>query len=196
MIFLFLTFVSCTQPSNLGAYDGTDLRSQALALENGVHWAQELESSVLTTNVAAADGIIKSLQSDTSIIYASGKEDDYEPIYPEIEGFSILNTSMLPETARAVLENFCNAIINGTSADACFARDSIYVLLIFRYDIAKYNAGKFSEYILGEPFANLSIIQCPVRFLRKDGTFMDFVVYLKPEDMCRICAIEYIKGGK
>ena len=106
-----------------------------------------------------------------------------------------MNTSMLPERARTVLETFCNAIINGTSADACFARDSIYVLVVFRYDLAKYNAGKFKQYILGEPFSNPSIIQCPVRFLRADGTPIDFAVYLKPDDMCRICAIEYLKGG-
>ena len=196
MIFLLLTLISCTQPSNVGVYDGLDLRSQAQELESSVHWAQELESSVLTETVGGADGIIKSISSDSSIIFASGKEKEYEPVYPEIEGFSILNTSMLPETARIVLENFCNAIINGTSADACFARNSIYVLVVFRYDLAKYNAGKFSEYILGEPFSSPTIIQCPVRFLKKDGTPMDFAVYLKPDDMCRICAIEYLKGGQ
>ena len=50
-------------------------------------------------------------------ILVSKNEENYLKIYPEIPGFTYLDTSMLPDDALEVLDNFCSAIIEEAESE-------------------------------------------------------------------------------
>jgi len=161
-------FISCVNPNN-GISDSSDktLRATAEIIEKETVWSDELEGTVLTQKTTGADGIDKSIEANPYCIFASGSETSYKPVHPEIVGFAKLDTSLLDKDAAATVESFCDAIVKGDDADAYMKKESMYSLVIFLYDLSQNKTDSFSSYVIGEPFDNDGILQCPVRLYYK-----------------------------
>lgn len=144
--------------------DAATLRTTTDAIEKNMQWTTELEGGRLTQKVVGIDGFESSIVAGPDIAFASGNEDAYAPVFPAIPGFSTLNTSMLDESALSLLDTFCTAITTGADADACMEKGHLYSLVLFLYDLDQKDGPLFSSYVLGEPFKNDEVFQCPVRF--------------------------------
>ena len=192
---LFL-FFSCSAGIEIYQdYTDVTLRQTIGQIAQKIYWTPDIDGSILSSKVSGADGIAAAMVPNPSNIFASGAEQLYEPVYPDIAGFALLNTSSLGEAALANLKGFCNAVVEKKSADSFMDSESIYALVIFNYDINRENK-KFSSYILGEPFNNGPVIQCPVRFMEEDGGFQDSMVYLSPDRSYKITALEFVANEK
>ncbi len=171
-IFLFLfIFVSCSNVTfGNGVYDQVTLRASTEELDLKTEWTQLLEATRLTDNIEKADGLSDKLDASISIVFASGKEENYNPVYPCVEGFSVIDTSLLSDEAKSIVNGFCMAVIKNEGMETYMAKKSLYSLLIFLYDIESQKSMEntrgplFSDYLLGQPFDSDEIIQCPVRF--------------------------------
>ncbi|MBR6193570.1 MAG: hypothetical protein IKQ66_05355 [Treponema sp.] len=195
LVYTALFFFSCSV--GIEAYqDYTDvtLRQTIGQIAQRTYWTHDVDGSILSSKIVGADGVSQMFTASPSCIFASGAESLYPPVYPDIEGFAVLNTSGLNSSAMANLSGFCNAIVEKKSADTFMDRDSIYSLVIFNYDINR-EGKKFTSFILGEPSNSGPIIQCPVRFLEKDG-FQDVFVYLSPDRSYKIISLEFVAGEK
>ena len=163
--YCIVAVTACSNPNNGNeSENNTTLRYTADVIVNNTQWTAELETKVLTTPVNGADGIEKSITAAPDNVFASGSEELYEPLYPEIPGFSRLNTSSLDVGALQLLDGFCSAITANSDADNFMAKGDLYSLVLFLYDLDETNGPLFKSYILGEPFKSDEIFQCPVRF--------------------------------
>ena len=190
--------LSCTQ-NTVSASEGYEtLKEEAVQKESLLTWTQELEGTILTEKIQGADGLEKSLASSGSNIFASGSEAEYPPIYPQIEGFSSLDISAMEDSVRTLLKGFCNSIISKSDSDSFFKKDSLYTLVLFRYDLSfQYNTSypAFKGFILGEPFINENVYQCPIRFTEKSGKHTDVCAYLEKEGgVYKISALTITSG--
>ncbi len=178
---LTLFFSSCSHNSLDSEFEMYTLRKESEELGASIKWEQEIESSVMNSRLIGADGIVKSLAGNPQYIFASGAEDEYDPIYPMIEGFASLDMRNCPEAARRTLDEFCTAIASAKNAEYYMAQGCMYSLVLFKYDLGNLGYSTFSSYILGEPFVSQEIMQCPVRFLTKDDFTLDVLLYLKED---------------
>lgn len=171
IVFILLAMIcipaitSCSNPNAGNETDGTNtLRNTADSISTNTKWTAELEAKRLTAIVNGADGMEKSITAAPDNVFASGNEKAYEPLYPEIPGFARLNTTLLDEGALQLIDSFCTAITARTDADTFMAKGSLYSLVLFLYDLDEKNGPVFKSYVLGEPFKNDDIFQCPIRF--------------------------------
>ncbi len=186
-----LLFSCSSELEHLEEFNGVTLRQTVTRISQKMYWTRDIDGSVLSSKVIGADGISKSVTASPSNVFASGTEDSYPPVYPSIDGFAVLNTSMIPDAAISVLDGFCSAIVERKGADSYMDASSIYALVIFRYDINR-EGKRFKSYILGEAYDTGPLLQCPVRFLENDGSFQDARIYLSPERSYRIVSLEFI----
>lgn len=203
MLFLFCFFLlifatSCSNEQSVWTFDTDTLRTEASTLEEHTPWTGELESSLLSGKLSSStEGISKNITLSPALIFASGAEDSYTPIYPALEGFATLNTSLLPQEALATLDGFCKALINDAVDESFLARDALFEYVLFAYDMKKHldATSALKKYILGEPFVSEDFIQCPVRFYRQNERTMDIVVYMTAhEGGWKICKLHFKKG--
>lgn len=192
-LFFGLTlFVSCSS----GEYVFTNeqditLKNVTEKISSNIRWTKELDSSVVAERIIGAEGIDSSVLVSPSNVFASGAEEEFAPVYPRLPDFALLNTSMLNDSARQVLEGFCNSIISKSPADSYMDSSSIYSLVLFNYDMNR-EGKKFLRYVLGEPMDLGTLVECPVRFIEKDNGFQDALFYLNSEKSYKISAIEYV----
>lgn len=197
LIFILFAVISCSNPNTeFFEEDLITLKEQTENLKVTVLWTDELEANRLLEKIESIQGIDKDLPGTTENIVFSKYEDNLYPVYPEVPGFSIINTSLLEPAALSVLNEFCNSIINKESVENLFCKDTLYSLVVFLYDLEENGNPEFSSYLIGEPYFNSrDDIQCPARiFYKKDeyafddlmGQYrekaMDILIYLRREE--------------
>ena len=178
---LVCIFASCSHNSSYSDFDMNTLRKESDKLSSEIKWEQDIESSILLKKISGADGFVKSLAGNPQFVFASGAEAEYDPIYPQIDGFASLDLSNCPEAAKRVLDEFCNATAAARNAESCMASGCMYSLVLFKYDLKNLGYSTFDSYILGEPFVSPEILQCPVRFLKGQDIMLDVLLYLKED---------------
>ena len=178
---LVCILASCSHNSSESDFDMNTLRKESDQLSSEIKWEQDIESSILLKKISGADGFVKSLAGNPQFVFASGAEADYEPIYPQIEGFASLDMSNCPEAAKRILDDFCNSTASARNTESYMASGCMYSLVLFKYDLKNLGYTTFDSYILGEPFVSPEILQCPVRFIKGDDVILDVLIYLKED---------------
>ena len=198
---LFLTgftAFSCSNNTAVNEEAFETLRTEAQSLEDSMKWTIELEPDTLKQRVSGADGMDRSLVASGTFVFASGAESEYPRIYPKIEGFANLDVSKYEDSDLTLVKGFCRAVTAGEDADAFINKDSLYTLVLFRYDLLTYYGNSkppFTSYLIGEPFINENVYQCPVRFLQKSGKGLDVCLYLDSSGKSRKISQIVINGG-
>ena len=187
VIFLAL-FTGCSSHQVQNFNEEGSLKIAAENFDSKTNWTSQLEELRLGENIPEPDGV--ATQDVTAqMIFASGKESLYPEIYPELPGFSLLDTSALDEASRSCVEGFANALIASENAENFIAEDKMYTLVIFYEDtgLKSSSKNKFEKYILGQPFLTEEVFECPVRFIKADKTYIDVNLYLENKNStCKI----------
>ena len=165
LIFILLLSVSCSNPNTVILEDNTlNLKKVAIEYRNSISFTEELEKDRLKQKIPSVEGMEKGIKVTPFNILVSKNEENYLKIYPEIPGFTYLDTSMLPDDALEVLDNFCSAIIEEAESETYVNPNAMYTLVLFLYDLEQTKA-KFSSYVAGQPFSeDGTYFECPVRF--------------------------------
>ncbi|MBQ1832469.1 MAG: hypothetical protein II114_01705 [Treponema sp.] len=195
LFFSFFLFSCSISEEYYQEYNVDTIRKTVMQISEKTYWTRDIDGSILSGSTFGAEGISRSITANPMNAFASGAEDLYEPVYPSLKNFPVLNTSALNDAARSNLTGFCNAVVERKSADYFMDPSSIYSLVIFNYDMNREKA-RFSSFVLGEPFISDTIVQCPVRFFQKDGAYKDVSVYLSPEKSFKIISLEFLTEEK
>ncbi len=193
IVLLVVIFSSCSGKTQFYYKDNSSLKKESQDLESSVQWKTELEGDILSKKVEGCDGIASSVEVGPSNIFASGAENEYVLVYPRMEGLGLLDTSIFDGDAKSVVDGFCQALIDNESMESFIKRDNMYTLVMFLYDLES-RLGKnvsVNRFMIGEPFRNLNMCMCPVRFFRtesnseyfkKTDSYFDVVIYLLKDD--------------
>ena len=189
------------------------LKSQVENRQKEITWTKELEANRLSSSLQYKNQIINNNISITRNLLNVVQNVNL-PVYPELSGFSSLDTSLLPKSVRDNVESFCLAFSKNPfkGAESYFNSDYLFNFVFFRNDLitlwktnfgtdfpltqeddsegeAENNLQLFDKWIFGQPFLGEEIIQLPVRFYCKDGT-IDVKIYinrLKSNTINQIC---------
>ena len=184
-------FFACSNIGSPVESGGKDKTLMTLMSERRIDWENELEPFALKRNTEKLGG----MESDVDLIpqtYALSALKRGDPVYPFIEGFGSLDTSSLTQDAKAVLDGFCNAFLDGNSAESYIDAEKKYALVFFLSDIKlffKAEKNIFNGRIYGTPFIKDETFGVPVRFTGKD-VLLDVFIYLNRNSDWKINQIQ------
>ena len=207
---LLFTAVSCANSHtvNLSDNSGETLRSQADTKNREILWTRELESMRLVQDITHTDSMDKAVKLTLQTVVVSAVQT--QPVYPFIDGFGSLDTSLVTQDIRTVLDTFCRSVSTGLSADVCMADGCLYSYVLFADDLksgwkssfgedipeVSENAPLFTRMIYGAPFIDDADYEIPVRFECRKG-YIDLLLYFgKTAGGYKINQIEIQKWGK
>lgn len=171
--------------------------------ESSMSWTKELEGDILQEDIYIDAERISSNVYLTpeviSVVYCNNN-----PIYPEIPGFGSLDTTLLQDSVRNVINEFAESINENiyTIPISVIHPDFIFNYVFFRNDLIENWELKFGEkfpydnnedkskikpitlftkWIIGRPFTTGEIEKVPVRFYCQQG-FLDVTLYILLEN--------------
>ena len=207
---LLLTAVSCANSHTVILSDnaGETLRSQSDKKNREILWTRELESMRLVQDITHTDSVDKAVKLTPKSIVVSSVQA--RPVYPFIDGFGSLDTSLITQDIRNVLDTFCRNVSTGLNADMCMADGCLYSYVLFTDDLksgwkssfeedipeVSENVPLFTRMIYGAPFIDAADYEIPVRFECSEG-YIDILLYFEKKGSdYKINQIEIQKWGK
>lgn len=198
---LVVAFASCSnmQQGKRLEDDEQTLRALTAELAESVPWTDELEGERLTATITTADGIDRRVALSPLSFIAGTEQQDVAPVYPFLEQFGSLDTTLITQEVKDVLNGFCTAINRAENADSFMASGCLYQLALFYRDarlekpqssddgVATENADEetpaftfFDSYFYGQPYVTGTMYEIPVRFVGKKRS-LDVLIYLLKE---------------
>lgn len=176
--FIFsLLFASCADNRSVILPDASEtLRARADGRDAETPWTRELEAVRLAQNIASKDGVAASVKLTPQTVVAAAS--NYEEVFPFLNDFGSLDTSLIFPEMRAVLDSFVQAILHGQSAAENIADGCLYSYVFFIDDMQtgwKQFFGSelpehseknplFTTVLYGAPFISEDGSEIPVRF--------------------------------
>lgn len=193
-----LAFSACSdlQQGKRSEDDAQTLRALAQTMAEAVPWTDELESDRLTATVSVADGVDRHVSLSPLSFLAGSAARKVPLVYPFLEGFGSLDTTLIVPDVKTVLDGFCGAVCRAEDADSFMARGCLYQLALFyrdgdlalpetspdaESDEEKPAFSFFDTYFYGQPYVTGETYEVPVRFVGKKRS-MDVLVFLLKED--------------
>ncbi|MFA6856988.1 MAG: hypothetical protein WCR31_07255 [Treponema sp.] len=211
-IFFFyalLFVVSCANGHTAVLTDsnGDTLRSQADKKDKEILWTRELESMRLVQNISTVDGVDKAVKLTPQSVIASSLVP--VPVYPFIDGFGSLDTSLISSELKAALETACMTVSAQKNADSLMAEGCLYSYVLFLSDlktgwketfgedIPDVNNGEnlFTKEIYGTPFLD-DDYEIPVRFECRKGYIDILICFIKTDNGYKIDQLIIQKWGR
>ncbi|MBP3709847.1 MAG: hypothetical protein J6I73_05530 [Treponema sp.] len=204
-----LLLASCADSKSFILVDTSEtLRSQSDARDADTLWTRELEAMRLFQNIEERESIEKSIPLTPFTVIAAAS--NYDAVYPFLSGFGSLDTSLISQELRAVLDTFVQAILSGQSADRCMARGSLYSYVFFMNDMQagwkqffgsdmpEYSESHplFSTVLYGAPFIDEQGAVIPVRLGFSRGSIDVLLCFENAEDGYKINQIEIQKWSR
>ncbi len=145
------------------------LRDEASSLESKVYWEKELEGDRLLRKIDKLDFVSTRLSLSPLVLSARTFQEG-EKVYPVLDGFSSLDTSLIPQALNVMLKSFCERISRNEDADSFISKDCLYTLVLFYSDFERIFGGEkiiFDNYAIGEPFLDGVHYEVPLKFFGK-----------------------------
>ncbi|MCI5523775.1 MAG: hypothetical protein PUI24_00320 [Spirochaetales bacterium] len=170
IFFLAAAFISCSGESGQVFEESSTLRLKTEKINSSVNWTDALEGDKLTEKVSDAPGFASKVKVSSSNIFFSGKEKEYNPVYPYIEGFTSLDLSGFEESALSAADSFCSKLIAKEDCSSFMKAGCSYQLTVFLYNCSSFEKDhEFKSCVLGSPCSGETLVQVPVRFYFKDA---------------------------
>lgn len=134
---LSLTFFifSCSNNSDdkIQTEEFETLKEETQSISAKITWTDELESGRLTDKLKNPEGIGNKVKASVLSV-VSKKETDPKFIYPSLEGFGSLDTSLIPLNLKSEVLKFCGAFSKNQDLTSLTRKESLYNLALFYYD--------------------------------------------------------------
>ena len=177
VLFLSILFYSCSNSSSNLQDEYITLQSTAENFLESTDWTDEIEGNILTQVVENKFNYEKTIKVSPEVI--SVCMEDNKPLYPSVNDFSSLDLSLFTLQQKNTVEEFCQCIVDGKAAENFMANSHVYALTLFLYDVQDitgmnyFASGDeekiFTGFLIGEPFVNENLVECPVRFFYTNG---------------------------
>lgn len=207
--FLAISACSDLQQGKRSEDDVQTLRALAQTMAEAVPWTDELESERLTATVSVADGVDRHV-SLSPLSFLAGSAARYAPpVYPFLEDFGSLDTTLIVPDVKTVLDGFCGAVCRAENADSFMARGCLYQLALFyrdgdlalpetspdeESDEEKPAFSFFDAYFYGQPYVTGETYEVPVRFVGEKRSMDVLVFLLKEDDVWKIDELRILRA--
>ncbi len=206
---LSLLFFSCSNGSGGEKFfsEETTIKESTSRRDDSVLWTRELESVRLLIDTKKNNGAADTLRLEPLSVMSLSSQGT--PVYPILEGFGSLDTSDISAELRTFLDSFCTSVAAWSFSQELFTSESAFVLPLFMYDVkmqwkeafskdfpdVEAENPLFSSWLYGEPFADGSEFQIPVRLFCAYG-YLDVLLYVRSASQFKIDALLIQKWGK
>ncbi|MBQ5998757.1 MAG: hypothetical protein IJL70_04725 [Treponema sp.] len=184
LIFLSSVFISCSagQGNEKIFSDTNTIKELTETREKELLWTRELESVRLLLDTKKNPVVQDNIALEPVVMI--GAQSGKEPVYPMLDDFGSLDTSLISKEMKVFLDATCNAISKWQPSEISVDSNSVYSVVLFKYDIENQWKNNFSVsfpviedklklfsgWIYGNPFVGDDYIQIPVRFFSKYGS--------------------------
>lgn len=225
---LFLTlpvlqFLSCSNSAQdlVIEEDIPTLRYTADSLYNSTVWTEELEIDRLTSKVSSVAGVSSKLNL-TPLILLAQKPSAFTPVFPVLDSFGSLDTTLISKSLREMLSSFAESVSVNSDADSFMSKDCLYSLSLFYSDFTRIFSGCFdfsdqavssaesdetqftkkhffTSFVLGQPFVDGVSYEVPLKFFCDKATMTLSVFCVEQSgswkiEQIQICDWEIING--
>ncbi|MDR1785468.1 MAG: hypothetical protein LBR23_03260 [Spirochaetaceae bacterium] len=182
-VFALISLASCSQNTAPALPEETEVTLRAVIEQKNraVAWTQDVSPK---STAEARRGILMTPEN------AFAFRGDGSVIYPVIEGFGSLDTSLLGGAALELARDFCRSLIQKDREAAAEGMNSrnTFLLDVFFFDTE--GAALTENYVIGRPEILGNIWQIPVRFFLEGGT-LDVLLYLNQNEPVRVEQFAY-----
>ena len=184
MIFLSSFLISCSagQGNEKIFSDTSTIKELTENREKELLWTRELESVRLLLDIKKNPVVQDNIALEPVVMI--GAQSGKEPVYPMLDNFGSLDTSLISKEMKVFLDSTCTAISKWKPSEISVDSNSVYSVVLFKYDIENQwknnfsvsfpviedSIKLFSSWIYGNPFIEEAYIHIPVRFFSKYGT--------------------------
>lgn len=202
-IFLLLIFISCSANNEEIIKYNVDENLHTIVTKKNEEliWTRELESVRLLKDTKKMDGVASSVKLSKNVVIAS--ENNYPKIYPYLEGFGSLDTTLVSADLDKLLKTFASSLCFGVFDESLFNSQSVFSFVLFQNDLKNLwkelfkqdmpsfqkeeqetisNSQKvFTSWVVAKPFVFDNEIQVPIRF-KKDAKYIDVMLFVSVEN--------------
>ncbi len=218
--------VSCKKTKEVQLEEYTPLSKKVTELKKAANWSYEIENDRLSKKIKSFEAISNNVSLGPASLVALEGGRQMTGIFPELVGFTSLDTSNIHGEILDTINAFCKEMVDfsnaspGTGADdkkaesekkddekkgvkdsskidALWSRGTLYSLALFLADSE--DAGKFKSYIIGKPFVGDELVEVPVRWTCRDKILYTKIYPVEDNNNWKIQQIEIYKkedGGK
>ena len=182
---------SCSDNQAVIASDtGETLRAKAAVKDEDALWTREVEKERLMRTIETNEALSSSVKLSPESLIASLSSS--EAVYPCIQGFASLDTTLISSELQTALDAFVSALSRNESADESFAPENLFSYVFFLSDLksgwkahfdSDFPAAQtplFVSSIYGSPFIDDEGAEVPVRF-GFSGGFIDVLLYFEKD---------------
>lgn len=218
---LCAAFSSCKKKSQRTFEERTELSRKIDEAREKVAWAYEIESERLSKRISSVDAMDRNIPLEPFSIIALEGGRPFPAIFPELEGFTSLDTTDIQGEVLDTISGFCRTLIEHTSAppeadlkksedkeksdeveeqseqdgsskiDGYFSENTLYSLVLFLADSKA--AGAVKSFVVGRPFMDDENIEVPLRLSCENATLYALAYPALYEDSWKIQQIEIYK---
>ncbi len=161
-------------------------------------WVHELEGQRLVKKIDAMSGIASEISLTPAAMIAFGSSSQsVKPVYPFMEGFTTIDTTVLENECLEVIDLFFTSLKKDVGAvpiadvEKFYVKDMLHTYSLFRYDIS--SAGVIQSYLIGQAVYSGNIFEVPVRFTTSSKILYTILYLVNGDLQWRIQQVELYK---
>lgn len=220
-VILCAAFSSCKKKAQRTLEERTELSMKIDEAREKAAWSYEIEGERLSKKISSVDAIEKNIPLEPISMIALEGGRPFPAIFPELEGFTALDTTDIQGEVLDTVSGFCRALIEHTSPsrksdskkneseekkseseeedaqedsskiDGYFPENTLYSLVLFLADSEE--AGAVKSFVVGKPFVDDENIEVPLRLSCENATVYALAYPAPHEESWKIQQIEIYK---
>ncbi len=202
-IFLLLIFISCSANNEEIIKYNVDENLHTIVTKKNEEliWTRELESVRLLKDTKKMEGVASSVKLSKNVVIAS--ENNYPKIYPYLEGFGSLDTTLVSADLNKLIESFASSLCFGIFDESLFNSQAVFSFVLFQNDLKNLwkelfkqdmpsfsaeeqetisNSQKvFTSWVVSKPYVFDNEIQVTIRF-KKESKYIDVMLFVSVDN--------------
>lgn len=202
-IFLLLIFISCSSNNEEIIKYNVDENLHTIVSQKNEEliWTRELESVRLLKDTKKMEGVASSVKLSKNVVIAS--ENLYPKIYPYLEGFGSLDTTLVSSDLDKLLKTFASSLCFGVFDESLFNSQAVFSFVLFQNDLKNlwkelFNQDMptfpteeqetiaasqkvFTSWVVSKPYVFDNEIQVTIRF-KKESKYIDVMLFVSVDN--------------
>lgn len=164
-------------------------------------WTRELESVRLLKDTKKMEGVASSVKLSKNVVIAS--ENNYPKIYPYLEGFGSLDTTLVSSDLDKLLKTFASSLCFGVFDESLFNSQAVFSFVLFQNDLKNLwkelfkqdmptfpaeeqetiaaSQKVFTSWVVSKPYVFDNEIQVTIRF-KKESKYIDVMLFVSVDN--------------
>ena len=202
-IFLLLIFISCSSNNEEIVKYNVDENLHTIVSQKNEEliWTRELESVRLLKDTKKMEGVASSVKLSKNVVIAS--ENLYPKIYPYLEGFGSLDTTLVSADLDKLLKTFASSLCFGVFDESLFNSQAVFSFVLFQNDLKNLwkelfkqdmptfsteeqetiaaSQKVFTSWVVSKPYVFDNEIQVTIRF-KKESKYIDVMLFVSVDN--------------